>query len=225
MDYQNKYEILIQHDHPCFKQIAQMLEDYDNNKKEVVAFIGRAGSGKDYQCQLLTEQGYKKVAFADALRDIAFQCIDLDEQEGMIFYDYLKANDCIEVRLPDDYRRFNFRHFLEVLGTQGIRNYDDNFWCRCLIKTLDESIAKYNKFCISDMRFINEYNFLKDWCSKNNFNFRVIFCNYRSDRYQDNNKHASAKMGNYFAEHGYKDLAEISDIDMQQYQYYLNTVQ
>lgn len=223
MSYKDCNDICITKDHPYFNKIAEMLDQYDNrHKKEVVSFIGRAGSGKDYQCQLLQDNGYVKVAFADALRDIAFECIDLDEQEGMIFYDYLKSHDCIELRLPDDYRRFNFRQFLERLGTQGIRKYDNDFWCSCLLQTLENKNA--NKYCISDMRFPNEYNITKNWCLENGYEFKCIFCDYHSDRYQENNSHESARMGNYFATHGYSDLQEISDSDMKDYFIYLDGV-
>ena len=62
--------------------------------KEIVAFIGRAGSGKDYQCNLL---GYKKVAFADALRDIAFSSLNLDPDISLKHYESLKSTNCIEI--------------------------------------------------------------------------------------------------------------------------------
>ena len=41
--------------------------------KDIIAFIGRAGSGKDYQCSLLERKGYKRLAFADTLREVASQ--------------------------------------------------------------------------------------------------------------------------------------------------------
>ena len=66
------------------------------------------------------------------------------------------------------------------------------------------------------MRFINEYTYLKKFAEENDYMFKVIFCNYRSDRYQDNNTHESAKLANYFCTHGYTDLQEITDDDMQQ---------
>ena len=74
------------------------------------------------------------------------------------------------------------------------------------------------------MRFPNEYNITKNWCSENGYEFKCIFCDYHSDRYQENNSHESAMMGNYFATHGYSDLQEISDSDMKDYCMYLDGI-
>lgn len=193
----------------------------------IIAFIGRAGAGKDYQCSKLVEQGYVKLAFADALRDIAYTSLDIKDRSSE-HYDKLKANNCIQV--ADSFNEeingsldtccpighyLNFRKFLELLGTQGIRKYDNDFWCRCLIKTIQDN--RYENICVSDMRFINEYNYLRDFAMDNNYDFKVIFCDYHSERYQENNTHESAQMGNYFAENGYKDLQEIKDIDMKNF--------
>lgn len=202
-------------DEDTYKSVRRVF----SGRRKIVAFVGRAGSGKDYQCSLLTEKGYRKVAFADALRDIAFSCLEIDWQTGNNLYDGLKAKNCIHIDLPainDHYKSYsiNFRQFLEHLGTQGIRKYDNNFWCNCLIKTLKETT---DNICISDMRFINEYDKLKQFAEENDCDFKVIFCDYPSDRYQTNNKHESARMGNYFAECGYKDLSVLTEQEMNDY--------
>ena len=183
--------------------------------KEIVAFIGRAGSGKDYQCKLLVDKGYKQLAFADALRKIAFNVLGLTYEEGMAQYDFLKENACLMVATETRGQSFNFRRFLELLGTQGIRKYDNDFWCKCLIKDLINN--PWDKICISDMRFTNEYDYLYEFAKNNNYNYKVIFCDYHSDRYQENNFHESAKMGNWFATHNYKDLQEITKEDIEKY--------
>ena len=179
----------------------------ENSKKEIVAFVGRAGSGKDYQSDLLVQKGYKKMSFANALRKIAFKCFGITLEEGIGIYDYLKANDCITLSLPEEDIKINFRQFLEFLGTQGIRAYDEDFWVNCLIKDIKEANVK--KICISDLRFTNEFIKLKRFAEDNGYIFRCIFCDYHSDRYQENNTHDSAALSNYLATHGYKDLEEI----------------
>lgn len=184
--------------------------------KQIIAFIGRAGSGKDYQCSLLKEQGFIQFAFADGLRSIAFHSLNCSEEQGIKEYDWLKANDCITLSHPDgSTTSFNFRKYLELLGTQGIRKYDNDFWCKCLIENVKKSEA--DKVCISDMRFPNEYYYLKRFSEANNYDFKVIFCNYKSHRYQEDNKHESARMGNWFSTHGYEDLQEIKVNDMENY--------
>lgn len=210
----DKHYVCVNQDEPYAEEIWNIIKKYE--QKEIIAFIGRAGAGKDYQCSLLKEQGFKQLAFATALRKIAFNSIGLTFEEGMGQYDYLKSNDCICITLQDKEQiKINFRTLLELMGTQGIRKYDNDFWCKCLIKELKEN--NYKKVCISDMRFKNEYNYLKEFAEENDYKFKVIFCDYKSDRYQTDNNHESARMGNYFATHGYQDLQEITDNQMNEY--------
>lgn len=217
----NKY-LVVNQDESYIDKVWDLIKE--NEKKEIIAFIGRAGSGKDYQCNLLKEKGYGHLAFADSLREIAFHSLGISQIDGEKYYTYLKENNIVKVQLtPTHEINFNFRTYLETLGTQGIRKYDNDFWCRCLIKKLKE--GNYKKVCISDMRFINEYNYLKEYSEQNNYEFKVIFCNYRSDRYQDNNQHESALMGNYFATHGYANLEIIKDYQMKEYEKYIENIE
>lgn len=180
---------------------------------KVVLFCGRMGSGKDYQCQkLVNEQGYKQIAFADALREIAFNSLCVPLELGMAHYDYLKKNDVIKVFCPDNKeetngytREFSFRTFLQKLGTEGIRYFDKDFWCRCVVKKLQE-LPQDTKVCISDMRFINEYEYVYNYCKENEIDFDCIFCDYHSERYGTNQTHASEQLANKLIEYGYTDL-------------------
>lgn len=208
-----KEYLCINQDESYADKVWDIIKEHET--KEIVAFVGRAGSGKDYQCNLLKEKGFTKMAFADALRDIAFSSFDIPYAFGMERYEEMKANeDCIKVVTKDSIHKVSFRKFLELLGTQGIRKYDNDFWCRALIKTLKDK--QYKKVCVSDMRFINEYKHLKKFAEENGYVFKVVFCNYRSDRYQDSNTHESAKLANYFCTHGYTDLEELSEQDLRE---------
>lgn len=182
--------------------------------RKIIAFTGRAGSGKDYQCNLLVDKGYKKLAFADALRKIACATLNLSYDESMKIYDSLKTQDCVVVYPNPNKSKciyLNFRQILENLGTQGIRHYDNDFWARCLVKEIDESTED---ICISDLRFINEYNYIKKYCEHKNYEFKLIYCDYHSNRYQYINPHESAKLSNILFELKYNDLSEITEEDI-----------
>ena len=170
--------------------------------REIIAFLGRAGSGKDYQCSLLQEKGYKKLAFADILREMAFRTLGLDYNWGMQHYDELKATEL--------YNGQNFRHILENLGS-GIRRYNKDFFVDAVINKIIND-QEYDKFCISDLRYVNEAKKLYDssQCSI----LKFIFCDYRSDRYQEVNNHESALLANELCNRGYKDLQELSLLDI-----------
>lgn len=186
--------------------------------RKITAFAGVQGSGKDYRCQQLLKQGnYKKMAFADALRKIAFTSLGVKVDKGLENYEWMKANGCIRTIFEDGSDvTINFRKFLEFMGTEGIRSYDNDFWCKCLIKDIDNTDEKLN-ICISDLRFYNEYKYLKEYCDKKGYEFSFIFCDYHSDRYDPFNTHASARLANFLKEIGYADGDEIKDDDMQIY--------
>ena len=186
--------------------------------RKIVAFAGRAGSGKDYRCQQLEKQGnYKKMAFADALRKIAFTSVGIKKKKGMKQYEWLKAKPSISVEYEDgDGMSINFRYFLEKLGTEGIRKYDKDFWAKALIKDIEEVPEELN-ICVSDLRFHNEYKHLKEYAEEHGCTFEFIFCDYHSERYQENNTHASARLAEFLKDVGYEDGDLIKAEDMQHY--------
>lgn len=186
--------------------------------RKIIAFAGVQGSGKDYRCQQLLKQGnYKRMAFADALRRIAFTSLGVNAEKGQNNYEWMKANGCIKTSFEDGTDvTINFRKFLEYMGTEGIRSYDNDFWCKCLLKDISEVPDDIN-ICVSDLRFYNEYKYLKEYCDNKGYDFSFIFCDYHSDRYNGFNQHASARLANFLKEVGYKDGDEILDEDMQIY--------
>ena len=110
----------------------------------------------------------------------------------------------------------NFRYFLEKLGTEGIRKYDKDFWAKALIKDIEEVPEELN-ICVSDLRFHNEYKYLKEYAEEHGYIFEFIFCDYHSERYQENNTHASARLAEFLKDVGYEDGDLIKAEDMQHY--------
>lgn len=174
--------------------------------RKVIAFCGKAGSGKDYSAsRLFKTMGFKVVAYADALRDVAFSIIGLPFETGMKCYDKLKQTELINGQ--------TFRNMLENLGS-GVRKYDEDFWARTVLKHIKDS---QDNIAISDLRYANEYSIIKEYCEKNNIDFKLVFCNYKSERYQEENSHESAKLAEYLCGLGYNDQEYVDDYDMQVY--------
>ena len=174
--------------------------------RQVIAFCGKAGSGKDYSAsRLLKTRGFKKLAFADILRDVAFSLIGLPFDEGMKKYDELKQTELIN--------GLTFRNILENLGS-GIRKYDKDFWVKGVLKVLDNSVENV---CISDLRYSNEYWIVKKYCENHNINFKLVFCDYKSDRYEESNPHESAQLAAYLKAIGYEDQEYVREEDMISY--------
>ena len=197
----NEY-LVVNQDEPYAEEIYNIIKE--SHKKQIVAFIGRAGSGKDYQSKLLIDKGYTKIAFADALRDITAQIVRWPLDDLYKIYDDFKSGDVF----PD----YTGREIMENIGA-AIRKYDPDFWVNAA--TLQITQKGLKKIVISDMRYINEYYKIQQFCNQHEFEFKCIFCDYHSERYQENNRHESAHLSNYFATHGYKDLQPIFEDDIQ----------
>ena len=173
------------------------------NRRKVIAFCGVEKSGKDYSCQrLMMTKGFKKLAFADSLRDIAFHVLGYKYEDGMKEYEELKKTKV--------FKDLNFRNILENLGS-AVRKYDRDFWARTVIKGISETVKNV---CISDMRYPNEYRVLKKYCDANDIELKVVFCNYKSPDYRADNPHESAGLANYLLSKGYKDQEYVKEEDI-----------
>ena len=171
--------------------------------RKIRAFIGVEGSGKGYSCQrLLMTKGFAKLSFADCLRDIAFNTLGFSFEDGMKRYEELK-----QTKLIND---LNFRNILENLGS-AVRKYDRDFWARSLLTKID-TIPK--NICIDDLRYPNEYRILKEYSQRNMIDFKVVFTDYHSERYKDNNPHESAALANYLKVLGYEDQEYVDEADI-----------
>lgn len=175
--------------------------------RKVIAFCGFEQSGKGYSCKrLLMTKGFVKTSFANALRNVAFKTLGIDPKEGMEKYEELKATP--------QYNDLTFRNILENLGS-AIRYYDKDFWARSVLKFIEET---YKNVCIDDLRYPNEYRVLKNYCEKNNIEFELIFCDYHSEGYRDNNPHESAQLAKFLKNRGYKDQEVVDEIDVASYE-------
>ena len=175
--------------------------------RKVIAFCGFESSGKSYSAKrLFTTMGFVKTSFANSLRDIAFNVIGMTLEEGMKNYDKLKKTELIN--------GLTFRNILENLGA-SVRKYDEDFWARGVLKFIQETPKNV---CIDDLRYPNEYKVLKEYCKKNDIEFKLVFCDYHSETYRDDNPHESAQLAKYLKELGYKDQDYVDEYDILNYE-------
>lgn len=114
----------------------------------IIGISGYASSGKDTVAQILVDKfGYKRMAFADSIRDILYTLNPL-AQKGI----YIK-------QLVDEYgwdiakQDPEVRRLLQVLGTEvGREFFGDDIW----VDTLIAKIEPEDKVVITDVRFPNE---------------------------------------------------------------------
>lgn len=185
--------------------------------KPVKAFVGVIGSGKDFQSQLLiNEHGYKQIAFADPLREMTWKLLGW-KPETPEEYERFKASKLIatvgikhtaiihgkevEFNNPDVLFKLTGREFLQNLGTT-MREIDVNFWANLWQRDVQNHLDRGGKVVCSDCRYPNELMYVLSFGSK----AEVVFCNYKSNRYDPTNKHASEKMAQRLISTGLADL-------------------
>lgn len=118
----------------------------------LVGITGFKRAGKDTAADFLVENyGYHKYSLADPLKDAAMVLLNKSYNETRgIDYDR-------EQVMPE--WGFSMRHFLAVLGTEGLRDLfrQDFHIVRAQMET-----QNHNKVVIPDVRYENEADFVRD---------------------------------------------------------------
>jgi len=153
---------------------------YDESKPAnaslLVGLSGYAQAGKDTAARVLIEHfGFKRVAFADALRDVLYALnpmVDVIGADGMpdgvwavqalvdqIGWEQAKASG-------PAWSEFTVRKLLQRLGTEAGRQVlGDNIWVDTAMRQVDGLMpgeVKYGgRYVITDVRFPNEYQAIK----------------------------------------------------------------
>jgi hypothetical protein len=166
-------------------------------------FIGVQGSGKDFNCQkLVKEEGYFHLNFADEVREITWMILDW-RPETHEEYEKFKVTEITFLGkkcLGRVILRRIGNGLREKLGEDlWIQQWKIHFW-----NHVDNGITK---FCVSDLRYPNEFEFFKSLgrILEEPINLKIAFCNYKSERYAPGLEHESEKMANEFLQKGFVD--------------------
>lgn len=129
----------------------------------IVGICGLIGSGKGTVADILVEQGFKKVSFADKLKDGVSTIFGWDR--AMLEGDTDESRTWREQ--PDDFwsnetkMEVTPRLVLQLFGTDCMRNgFDDGVWVSLLKKTILDNHEQ--NYVIPDVRFENEINMIRD---------------------------------------------------------------
>lgn len=125
----------------------------------VIGLCGFSGSGKDTVADIFVKYGYKKLSFADSLKDAVSVIFGWDREmlEG-------KTEKSRKFRERKDKfwskkfgRDITPRKILQEFGTEVCRdNLINTIWIDSLERKIDGNVV------ITDVRFKNEYQFVKD---------------------------------------------------------------
>ena len=120
----------------------------------IIGLSGYARSGKDEVAKILVEDyGYKRVAFADKIRDLLLET-NPQVKDGFRVESVVGAYgwDQAKVLFPE------IRNLLQRLGVGARKTFGDGFWVWQVIQDLEPNI----KYVITDVRFKNEGDFVKE---------------------------------------------------------------
>ena len=143
----------------------------------LIAFSGAARAGKDTLADILVKyHGYKKIAFADPLKEVISKAFNIPLEE---LYSAVKDNPYkAPVKLSEDHIKLledelslslgyekhrdkefiSHRDVMQYVGTEICRGEDPNIW----LKMFEKAVSKYSNVVCSDMRLPNERSLIKD---------------------------------------------------------------
>lgn len=134
--------------------------------KKWVGLYGRAQAGKDTVAGLMKDiAGFRRVAFADPLREMA---LDIDPLVGQDVH----LREIVLVHGWEDAKKHpEVRRFLQRLGTDGVRKHiDQDWWVKAGIQAgLDKSLSRgrnrqkaESRVVFTDVRYPNEADAIRD---------------------------------------------------------------
>jgi hypothetical protein len=161
--------------------------------KTVISFTGVIGSGKDYQANLLIEQGFQKYCLADPVREVVWDLIgwrpstpeDYDQFKVSKLTTVMEYKNSVIENQNIKFIESNTwtgtettgRDLLILVGDGFRKRFGEQIWINQLISRIKNS--DHDRIVIPDCRYANELDRLDHTFPK----FKAIFCNYKSNRY------------------------------------------
>ena len=129
-----------------------------NSQYHIIGLAGYAGTGKDTVRALLEELGFNGMAFADPIRAMLRELLT----GNGISDEYIDSRAFKEKVIPE--LGVSYRQMAQTLGTEWGRSLHADFWLRlagAYMADLAESDG-HSHFVISDVRFVNEAQWVRD---------------------------------------------------------------
>lgn len=128
------------------------------SKTQIVALFGPQGGGKTFLAnELCKYPGWERISFARPIREMVAVSHDIDPE-------LLEKPEWKNAPIyPENSGSPTFRHILQDVGMWG-RNIAPEFWLNILWNQIETSEDRH--FVIDDMRFQNEFDFIRKKCHK-----------------------------------------------------------
>ena len=146
----------------------------------VVGFTGSAGCGKDTLASELVNQGWVRVAFADALKDMCIDYFGLTHDDA-----YTQEG---KMRFNETWGMTN-REILQKVGTDAMRDgFHQDVWIKIAKLKIEKLLREGKKVVVTDCRFDNEAELCE---SLGGICVRIVRPSTQSNLTQSEQKHAS----------------------------------
>lgn len=124
----------------------------------IIGLSGYAQSGKDTVANILVDKfGYKRIAFADRLRELVFEIDSPIPMENGDKTSVVGLQNIVEELGWEDAKKVPYvRTLLQNTGVAVRKVFGDQFW---VYEALSE-VAPQDKVVVSDVRFKNEADFI-----------------------------------------------------------------
>lgn len=159
---------------------------------KITLLTGVIGSGKDFYAEEYTRlnptEKIKHLHFAGTLRDITEGMFNIPKGDDKAYTEWKS--------IPDN------RKFMVDLGQNLKRVYGENFFAIKVAQEIERLQSDYDTFIVSDFRFPVE--FWAIWAGFR-FNTEVVFCNYKSPRYEIRPEQVSEQMAIWLLKNGFKE--------------------
>jgi len=123
----------------------------------VIGITGLAGTGKDTVRTILEDAGYTGFAFADPIRSMLRELLTSSNIDDK----YMDSREFKEAIIPE--LGVSYRQMAQTLGTEWGRTLHPDLWLRLATSYMyGQMDAGGQQFCISDVRFENEAQWVRN---------------------------------------------------------------
>lgn len=153
-----------------------------SDKKEIIVFLGLKNCGKGFNAKPFIENGYKKISFADPLRDMVYDIINYIPYDGFNYDDFKMSDVVLCKNLFKRKRITTGRKILQNIGSVIKKFFGEDVWATMWYNSV---LSHNTNIVCDDARFTYEiekaislsrkgYKVKFIWCCYNGANFKEI---------------------------------------------------
>ncbi len=171
--------------------------------RKVIALVGVIGSGKDYRAQqLIKDGGFVKFGFSDGVREFCWDLLKWKPKNNDE-YEFFKVSNITFMG-----NKLTGREFLQSVGSK-MRELDPAFWAKYWGTQLESKFNNHDNIVIADCRYPEEVLEVVERSKQFDFEFKFIYCNFVSEKYELNEHHSEHMAQRYLTHKHGEDITTV----------------